>query len=739
MKIRFNSILIISIFLVFIGCDYYNIFFNAREAYDIASEKQKNNRDERLPADIRKDFNAAIKKCWKLIDYYGDSSRYADEALVIIGKSHYFLGEYPKSERVLEQFLDNYKQSDFVPEAHLWLARNYTELEKDEQAREQLNKIFELQVSNEIAASAFRILADLEFKREQYELAIENAEKSIEISDNEEEIGNAYFVMGEAFAILEQYENAIDSYDKIKKLDVPVILEFEASIEIVNNQIELERYDEAIGILKEMHRDQRFEKQFSLIDTKLANLYEIMGDYEFAIEQYGDVIENYKKSEGSALAAYYLAQLYEFEYGDFDSAKVYYGKVRSLYSKSDAVEDANKKVKLLDEYIKLRNGFRKDVDDLYRLSMGDSSLVEYIDQEDPDTEDTMNKDEDMQQPNLLEQAQNNQLGTNSFGNNQENGFNQFANVDTTNKDSLQQQDGFDTPAFKEKIAVSRNPEQVEISHRKNSFALAEYFLLKYQNFDSAAVRYDYFCNTFDDSLLTPKSYYSLYYIYDIEINDTIKADSIRNILLTRYSDTVYAEKLQVETNQISQSSETENSENRMKALYHQGESLIEDGQYTQAIDKFVAISDIDTASTWAQKAQYAKAYIYEKHMNDIPMALETYTYIASNYPNSEYSKIAKNKIKEPAPEPVLADSSVAAGDSSSVSGISGDQTDQTGLINGERQDKLSDENDTSPELTRDRNIQERNAKSKLDRERELLKNNTTNNQEDKLENEPDID
>ncbi len=348
---RIINVIIILCIIFVLGCAYYNTFFNAKEYYKTGEKKQKNSISDNVPSDVKTSYNNAIKKCWKLIDTYGDSSEYADDALLLIGKSHYNIQEYELSEKVLNQFLLKYLNSELIPDAKLWLAKNYIELEKDDEALDLLDNIFDNKVSNEVAAKAFFILGNLYFKNEDYENAIDNFQKCVEITDDDEIKGEAEYKSGESFFILEEYENAIYHFQKIQNLDVPVIKEYEALMQKINALSKLERYEEADQILRLMLSNQRFIDQFSLIETKLANISEIQGDIEYAMELYYDILNKYPKKEGAALSAFYLGQLYEFEYGDFDSAKTYYDRVNQEYNRSEAKEDATSRANLLKEYL----------------------------------------------------------------------------------------------------------------------------------------------------------------------------------------------------------------------------------------------------------------------------------------------------------------------------------------------------------------------------------------------------
>jgi len=187
--------------------------------------------------------------------------------------------------------------------------------------------------------------------------------------------------------------------------------------------------------------------------------------------------------------------------------------------------------------------------------------------------------------------------------------------------------------------------------------LAEFFLLALADYDSAIAAYSNFIIMSEDSILVPKAHYALYYIYGYELNNSVKSDSIKDKILYEYPSSAYANYFrgQDESEIVS-----EEEESPYKYLYLQGESLISDGQYYDAIDIFTQIAVEDSGSKIAQKARYSNAWIYEKKLDDIPSAVHAYTLVAEEYPNTEMGKIAKDKIKIPVEETVTTSDSVSA-------------------------------------------------------------------------------
>ena len=174
--------------------------FNALKLYDEGTVKIANSKDGTITADIRKDFYSAIDKSWTLINVHGDSSSWADDALLLIGKSHYLVEEYNKSERFLNQFLQKYPKSDLIYEAKIWYAKVLIKQDNDDKALENLNNILSDEMDSDLKAEAFSGIGSIYYKRGDIEDAIKYLEQCVEISDDnilsassQLLIGNIYF------------------------------------------------------------------------------------------------------------------------------------------------------------------------------------------------------------------------------------------------------------------------------------------------------------------------------------------------------------------------------------------------------------------------------------------------------------------------------------------------------------------------------------------------------------------
>jgi len=593
LKIITFSILVIS----FVSCAYYNTLFNAQAKYDAGIKKIEESKDKKISPEIVNDFQAAIDKCWKLLNIYSDSSKYADDALLIIGKSHYHLEEYVKSERFLAQFVDRYQESDMIAEAYLWLGMSLIELDRDDDALDYLNKVLAEDESDDLNARAYLNTGRIYIKQENFDQARNQFSEVFNLTGDGEIQGNAQFLFAETYHLEELYTESTANFEKVLEYDASVNLLFRAVLRKVDGFLILEDYEQAIFTLESISSETKFLHKKSVVMALVGNCYEVQGKFIEATEIYYNVLETYPRTEGSAIAAYGMAQLMQFAYADLDSAKGLYIRVGQEYRDSEYKEEADVRVKLISSYQKIAKNIEQDLIDLNALSM----IPEEGEEEVP--EDT-------------------------------------TEVEIDRNASSNQKSG-------SKPKGKRSESEIRKSLEKNNFAKAEFFLLTLASYDSAAAGYNKFIQSSDDSLLVPKAQYALYYIYAYELYYQDRADSIKQIILNEYPQSPYAAYFNTQENTYSQMKE-EKSE--YQYLYLQGEAMMSDARYQEAIDLFDQIAEDDSGSDLAKKSRYASAWIYENKLEDIENAVTAYTALAEEYPNSEAGKIAQNKIKTPAPE-----------------------------------------------------------------------------------------
>ncbi len=613
-------------FLVLIigGCAYYNTMFNALEKYDSALTRLNESTSSDIPQEVRKDFEITIDKCWKLINIYGDDSNYADDALLLIAKSNFHLKEYTKSERFARQMIQKYPESDLYDEGNLWLAKSLIKLNRDDEAISFLNTIIASEADDDLKSRAWFSLGELYYERGQFPQAIAELRTCIEYAEDELLLSEAQYLIGKIYFENGDYEQAADELDVLFDYDEPIGIIYESQMLRVNTLLKLEDLDEALYLLNMMSRETRFFNYQDRIQARIGECLAYDGEIEQAIGQYEYTMRNHPRTPGSGIAAFGLAEILEHTYAEYDSARKLYLRVKQEDRNSDLNIKAGPRAYVLEQYLKLRDNINADLQELNADSLE-------LEEEEAASDTTMES-----LP--------------------------FSEVPA---DTSQIAPGAQQPKPAGRPAKKRTPAEIEQSLMKNRFALAEFFLLTMQNYDSAEVAYNRFIDTYQDTSLVPKAYYALYYLYDFELHEQVKADSIQSIILDTFPDSPYAAHFIRQKRKKAPSDSVMTDSARVR--YLRAEKLMFEEDYADALPVFRDIAQNDTGTAWAEKAQYAIAWIYEKKLDEIDSALAAYQHIAESYPNSAYGKIAQLKIQPPPPEPepdsTMADSGSARLDS----------------------------------------------------------------------------
>lgn len=680
------------------GCAYYNTLFNARKSYNEGLKAVRESPDQTsTPQAAKKYFETTIDKCWKLIELYSDKSKYADDALLYIAKSEYHLQKYSQASLHLDQFIKKYPNSKLLSEAHLWYGKVLLEEEEIEKANEYFLLVINNAKDAKIRSEANLSLGLYAFEKENYEQSIDYLEKALKEKLDDEYKALLLYHLGEAYYIQKNYKEAIDQYKKVEKFNPSPDVEYNSSIHLAKSYSALKKYNEAERLLKKLLTAQRLQIYIPGIKATLGEIYEEQGRMEDAVEIYTDVVQEKKSHTGTAQAAYDLARIYENYYYNIDSAIVYYGKVSQLYSKFDSVKAANQKKAFLSEFKEIRDEIRNDEQLTYRLK-NDPAFMDSLYQ--AQHQDSLNKMSGVpaQTPRAAETESDSLLRQQAYRDSVTLGL-----IDTTalaSADSLQQENpdsllaqqqeedlfkGFRQQESDEELPFPQAPQttnaqanaeeqkkplekrklpQIEFDLMNNRYHLAEFYLLKEQNYDSAAYHYHKFLETYEDSILTPKALYSLIYIYKLPgYKNPQQVEELEKEILDNHPNSVFAREIQKNKGLLEEEETALSPEEEAEKLFLEAESLYFAGDYSQSMDAYRYIASLDTSWLISAKAQFATAWIYEHDLAMKDSALAAYHKIIDHYPSAnEYVRVARNKttpIKETS-KPAVTDSTHAA-------------------------------------------------------------------------------
>ena len=317
----------------FIGCAYYNTFYNAEKYYKDAINKQKTS-----PSQAKASFEKAIEKSALVITNH-PRSKYTPQALFVIGTSYYYLGEYTKAISKFENLLLVFPESKYIGESNYYLSAALIELKEYNAALEKLQVLKqpekEKSISKSLREMALYKIGELYFLRKDYEQTVIEFNSFIARYPKSDLYKNALLILGDAQKGLGQYQDAITTYNKyLQKINIKnPKMQIDTSSERIIGVLRLaecclesNRKTEGIKILEEIVSGDTVKSKQKLLSSKtyleLGKLFLKINDPERAREY----LKKVRSGSELAEAYYILGNSYENE-AKFDTAKSYYDSI----------------------------------------------------------------------------------------------------------------------------------------------------------------------------------------------------------------------------------------------------------------------------------------------------------------------------------------------------------------------------------------------------------------------------
>jgi TolA-binding protein len=682
---KYLVVLKIFVLLMITGCAYYNTFYNAEQFYKKAekerekriedAKKNKNVRQSRNPEESSgtelQNYDKAIEKASKVLELY-PKSKYIDDALILLGKCFYYKKEHQKAIRKFEELLENYPNSEFNHEARLWLARSHLGLEDYDQAEQSFNDIASSRAPNEIRDEALLAIGEIYFVKEDYVRAASEFRNAIKNIRDKAIRSKAAFRMGECFVKLDDNKLAIEAFDLAAKYSPDEEQENEALFKLAMCNKQLGKYRETMNYIQQLLGRQTYEDLWPIAKNEMANCIYLEGKVEQAMDWYMAITEDHSRTDGSARAYYYLAEIYKNNYAKYDSAYANYSRVSQQFSQSIMADSAKKKMEAIVELLSLMEVVKKQeyqfkygkryvsdyevglenvdeskLDDATRFKLRKARslrrlqkwLFEYPERALPDTlvvdslfADSLNmvdslwvKDETGQrkQQNYYEQLDQQEFQTQL----------------TDEERALQQKKNALENQLAPKIkALEKN------DYIKNKTSLAEIFHFQFHHYDSALVHYRGILSTAPDSSIRNKKaqiIYTLAYIYKNIKLDSIRTDSLMKILAVDFATApqgIEARKY------LNMAVEEEKEDLALNAFKKAEAEYWNNNNAAQAIELYQKVQVEYPNSDYAAKALFASAWLYDNILDENDAALKIYSTLIEKYANSNFAKQAKKKV-----------------------------------------------------------------------------------------------
>ena len=672
---------------------YFNLYFNTATLFEsaeneILSQKRDlfSNDPLVIPGTARTSLIKVIEKSSKILQFNSETA-YVDEALMMLGKSFYYQGNYQKSKRKFEELLATSPESDEeITEANLWIAKCHFELREFSQAvklNEEVRTIAIEQGFDNIIKQSYVQEIKYRIKEEGYVQAISLAKEFADVYDDGVVRAQIYYELGNLYTKTKDYENAILAYEKVFDYQPDFDLEIIATIKYGNALRNVGQSEKALEVFQDIRTKDKFITSYNEIDYEIGKTLVVLGKYDEAYNQFRYVDTTYKNTQFASTSNFEMGELFRTRFLNYDSAGYYFSKAASATLPIEYQDKARSNNLLFSKYKRLRRDINKYDRQLFysqnpQIFIDDSTdyvadsikiLTEYLEKKElqdiwkgADTlfsnknikDSTFIKDSIFVSDSLVKVDSLVRIGIiqplDTIGLKQSildslkvknlaklNDPKNPLNILNKSQSSIK----LDSVKFKgnppQKLKISIDSAKTVLA--KNSLELGNLFLTELDVPDSALANYNKILKNYQSPVYYPNTLYALGSYY-LTIDNKPKADSLFKIIYDDYkSRTIVnaaADKLKLPLINL--------QFDPAKDQYAAAEDLMQSADYKQSLHILFNIYRSYPKSPVAPQALYTSGWIYENNLSLSDSAAAMYDTLIAKYPTSIYVRQIAKKI-----------------------------------------------------------------------------------------------
>ena len=573
---------------------YFNTLYNAQHQFNEAQDEVWSLPEARLtgknylaPLPIqqstRTKLTSVIEKCSKLLQYHPDS-RYVDDALMMIGKSYYYQGDFQKAERKFSELINGYPESGYRFEAQYLLAYCYYQLKSNAEAQTLAKDVADAAVAagnDDVLARASLVLGQMQADDGNFTIARDFLERAATHADNSDLRAATWLRVGQVDSSMGDHAASEKAYRRAVNESGNYVVQYRGLIGAVRALQLQARYDDALALLLDLRSNQNYREFFGEVEFEIGNTYAFKDDPSDAITQYRHVDSLYARTETGAKSYYKLGMLYEKRLFWYDSARIAFARGAAEAPQSSVGQQLAHHADYLNSYFKFH-----------------AAIAKY----------------DSIRTALLAPPDTAARGRDSL--------------------TLALQNRTDTSRVKPPAGLPITLDTVEFRLATYESELAGLFYTTIGRSDSAIYWYTRVITGFPESPLVPRGLYTLAQIYSLDSTATRgKSDSLYREIIRRFPGTPFAD----EATRILGLAPLEKKIDSASVVYVSGERLILAGNGPAAIDTMHMLIDHYPSSPYASKAQYAIGWVYENILQKPDSALVCYRELVRRFPLSLYA------------------------------------------------------------------------------------------------------
>ncbi len=293
-------------FILLAGCAYFNTYYNTQNYFN---QGMKLVVSDTLKCESEF-FDKTIEKATLVIVKY-PTSRWIDDALLLMGVAYYYKGDFARSLEKLDVFCQNYPGSGNYP-----MARYYKGLAhyRENKYSDAIVALTDAAVSKKFRKKARIALCYVYNKQGDYSALVSTAQELLKQPLVHKDKKDVLTLIGEAQFKLGLYDDALVIFDRLVVMSRDAGEKKKLKLKIATIYLELDKYEQSMTFL-----EGEVDPEFLVLKGELKKE---LGKLDEARELYVEIISQ-NQAEYASRAYYELARLYE-ETDSIEMAIAYY-------------------------------------------------------------------------------------------------------------------------------------------------------------------------------------------------------------------------------------------------------------------------------------------------------------------------------------------------------------------------------------------------------------------------------
>lgn len=364
----YRYLLIILLFVWVSGCGgtlkrgwtnfttYYNTFYNANQYFEAGRKEARNQsiildpvtpvRIHHRPAPAGSEaFEKAIIKCVMVLQEHPES-KWADDALLLMGKSHYYLGDYIEAIKRLEQLNELGADNSLMQQAAIWKGRALLDHNNYEEGLAYLEPLIESYPRewDRVAKGELQTLVA------EYHAMLGNWDEASAILTNalsnltdRRLLGRTYFLHGQMLEREGRFGEALYAFKQVPSYFPGAEYTYWSNIKQADVARKRGNLEAALAIYQRLKRNDKYIDRRSQLTFKIAQILQDQDKVDEAEELYRALLYGEDPGSERSLQAdiyYQMGKIYSDSYQNFTLATAYFDTSSSLRSQGGRMSDS---------------------------------------------------------------------------------------------------------------------------------------------------------------------------------------------------------------------------------------------------------------------------------------------------------------------------------------------------------------------------------------------------------------